>query len=224
MVGDKTFDMTSLGFPASLAASLPYSPGFGRYALDDYLTLGKGSPSKDVTNTWAAAISLTKVSGTHTTKVGFDMRWVQFALQNTGTVFQLNENRVFTQAEYNRTDSRYGNSVAGFLLGTPSSGTVNYNAFFIYMSRYMAPWVQHDWKVTRRLTVNAGLRFDFNQPPNERFNRINRGFDTQITSPLDQLIDHGKWPEMPGVLKGGIRFAGVDGAPLTAANVYYNTW
>ena len=77
---NRDFDMTSLGFPASLAASLPYSPGFGRYVVDDYLTLGKSNVAKDVTNTWATAVSLTKVSGTHTTKAGFDTRWIQFAL------------------------------------------------------------------------------------------------------------------------------------------------
>lgn len=221
---DKNFDMTKLGFPASLAGSLPYSPGFGRYALDDYLTLGKSSPSKDVTNTWTAAVSLTKVSGSHTTRSGFDIRWIQYAVQNTGTVFQLNGSRVFTQAEYNRSDARYGNSVAGFLLGTPSSGTVNYNGFFIYMWRYMAPWVQHDWKVTSRLTVNMGLRLDGNLPPNERFNRINAGFDTTAVSPLDASVDHAKWPEMPNPLRGGIRFAGVNGAPGTATEAYWNTW
>jgi hypothetical protein len=217
------YDMTQLGVPASLASGLPYNPGFGRYALDDYLTLGKSSPSRNVTNNWNMAVSLTKVSGTHTTKVGIDMRWIQYAVQNTGTVFQLNQNRVFTQLEYNRTDARYGNSVAGFLMGTPSSGTVNYNAFFIYMSRYTAPWVQHDWKVTSKLTVNAGLRFDWNVAPNERFNRLNVGWDADAVSPLDKLIDHSKWPEMPSVLTGGIRFAGVNGAGRTAASPYYKT-
>src|SRR5262249_47040115 len=152
---DKQFDMGSLGFPALLASSLPYNPGFGRYALDDYLTLGKNSPSRNVTNTWTFAASLTKVNGTHTTKAGYDGRWIQYAVQNSGTVFQLNENRVFTQADYQRTDALNGNSVAGFLLGTPSSGTVNYNSYFIYLSRYNAPWVQHDWKISSRLTMNA---------------------------------------------------------------------
>ncbi|MFB3829379.1 MAG: carboxypeptidase regulatory-like domain-containing protein, partial [Bryobacteraceae bacterium] len=175
---NRNFDMTSLGFPASLAASLPYSPGFGRYVVSEYLTLGKSNVAKDVTNTWAFAVSLTKARGTHTTKAGFDGRWTQFALQTTGTVFQLSSNKVFTQGEYNRSDALSGNGIAGLLLGTPSSGTVNYNSFFMYMRPYFAPWVQHDWKLTRRLTANLGLRFDFNLPPTERFNRINRGFDT----------------------------------------------
>ena len=221
---NRDFDMTSLGFPASLAASLPYSPGFGRYVVNEYLTLGKSNVAKDVTNTWAFAVSLTKVSGTHTTKAGFDARWTQFALQTTGTVFQLTSNKVFTQAEYNRSDALSGNGVAGLLLGTPSAGTVNYNSFFMYLRPYFAPWVQHDWKLTRRLTVNMGLRFDFNLPPTERFDRINRGFDTESISPLEALVDHAAVPELPTKMRGGIRFAGVNGEPRAAADGYYKTW
>jgi hypothetical protein len=221
---DKQFDMTSLGFPAALAAALPYNPGFGRYQLDDYLSLGKSGPSKNVTNTWAVAASLTKVSGTHTTKAGYDMRWIQYAVESPGTVFQLNENRVFTRADYTFADGLSGNSVAGFLLGTPSSGTVNYNSFFIYMTRYMAPWVQHDWKLTSKLTANLGLRFDFNSPPNERFDRLNRGFDSEVVSPLDPLIKYSASPGLAGPIRGGMLFAGVNGAPHNAADMYYNTW
>ncbi len=223
-LANKAFDLASLGFPSSLATALPYSPGFGRYVLDDYLALGKGSPGRNVTNSWAIAGSLTKVNGTHTTKGGIDMRWIQYAVQNPGTVFQLNENRIFTQADYTRTDALSGNSIAGFLLGTPSSGTVNYQSFFIYMSPYIAPWLQHDWKVSSRLTMNLGLRFDFNFPPNERFNRLNRGFDTQVISPLDKLIDHAKYPDIPNPLRGGLLFAGENGAPRTASNLYKNTF
>jgi hypothetical protein len=221
---NKQFDMTKLGFPAKLAASLPYQPGFGRYALDNYMALGKSGPSRYVTNTWSTAQSITKVSGSRTTKAGFDGRWVQIGVQSPGTVIQLNENKVFTCADYTFCDALSGNSVAGWLLGTPSSGTVNYNSFFIYMRPYLAPWVQHDWKLTSRLTINLGLRFDFSLPPNERFNRLNRGFDEEVVSPLDKLVNHAKSPDLPNPLRGGMRFAGVDGAPTRSADVYYNTW
>ena len=165
IVSATKFDMTTLGLPASLAASLPYSPGFGRWALSDYIALGKGnSRGRNVTNTWSAAASWTMVSGTHTTKAGYDSRWIQYALQSPGAVFMINSNRVFTQAEYNRADALSGNSAAGFLLGTPSSGTVNYNSFFIYMQPYMAPWVQHDWKLTLAAHLECGPAFRFQCP------------------------------------------------------------
>ena len=81
------------------------------------------------------------------------------------------------------------------------------------MQPYMAPWVQHDWRVTSRLTLNLGLRFDFNFPPNERFNRLNRGFDTQVVSPLDSQVNYAANPNLPDPLRGGLLFAGLNGAP-----------
>ena len=224
VVAASKFDLTSLGFPASLASALPYSPGFGRYALEDYLPLGKSLRTHNVTNTWSAAASLTSVNGAHTTKAGYDTRWIQYAVKNPGTVFELSGNRIFTRADFTRSDAISGDSVAGWLLGTPSSGAVNYNSTFVYLVRYMAPWVQHDWKVTRHLTVNAGLRFDFNLPPNERYDRLNRGFDERAVSPLDPLIDYLRYPELPKPLRGGLLFAGRDGVPRSAAHTYLNTW
>ncbi len=223
-LANQDFDLTTLGFPAKLAAALPYNPGFGQYAFTDYTSIGKASPSRNVTNTWATAISLTKVSGSRTTKVGWDMRWIQYATQNPGTVFNLTGNKTFTQADYTQADALSGNSIAGFLLGTPSSGTINYNSFYIYMQRYMAPWIQQDLKLTSKLTVNLGLRFDFNVPPNERFNRLNVGFDTEVVNPVDKLVNHTTSPDLPDPVRGGLLFSGINGARATAADLYMNTW
>jgi hypothetical protein len=222
---DQQFDMRSLGFPDSLVSALPYNPGFGYYTLSNYIELGKSGPSNNVTNTWSVAGSLTKVNGTHTTKVGYDVRWIQYAVQSPGTVFSLSENTTFTCDNYTNCDNAHsGNSVAGWLLGTPSSGTVNYNSFFIYMQPYMAPWLQHDWRINSRLTLNLGFRLDFNYPPDERFNRLNRGFDTQVVSPLDPLLNYAASPNLPDPLRGGLLFAGLNGTPARAANLYMDTW
>ena len=71
----------------------------------------------------------------------------------------------------------------------------------------------------KRLTINLGLRWDFNIPANERYNRMNRGFDLNLTNPVDQMIDRTKFPGFPTV-KGGLLFAGVNGQPRNAADTY----
>ncbi len=176
-----------------------------------------------MTNTWAVHPSITKVNGSKTVKAGLDMRWIQYSTQNAGDIFRLNSNRTFTQAVYNRADEVSGNSLASWLLGTPSSGTANYPVYPIFLYKYFAPYVQYDWKALPRLTLNFGLRFDFNYSPNERFNRLDRGFDAEALSPVNELIDRKAFPDFPQMY-GGLRFAGVDGAPRTAANLYKNTW
>ncbi|MFN0101438.1 MAG: carboxypeptidase regulatory-like domain-containing protein [Bryobacteraceae bacterium] len=216
------FDMTELGFPKDLPQKLGAKFGFGIYVLDGYIQLGRGF-SSNTTNTFTTHPTFTRVSGSKTLKAGFDMRWIQYSTQNSGDVFRLNQNAAFTQQVFNRADALSGDSLSSWLLGTPTSGTANYPVAPIFMYRYLAPWVQHDWKVLPKLTINSGLRMDFNFAPNERFNRMNRGFDESATSPINALIDRESFPDFP-TLRGGLRFAGVDGAPRTATSLFRKTF
>jgi hypothetical protein len=215
---NKDFDLTSLGFPQKLVSGLPYGAWFGRYTFAEYISLGRYF-SRSVTNTVTAHPTVTYIRGSHTWKAGFDMRWTQYSTQSSGNVFTLGATRGFTQRDYQRADEFSGNSIASWLLGTPSSGSLNYAVFPIYLFPYYAPWVQHDWKVSRKLTLNLGLRMDFNIPPRERFNRLNRGFDTEITSPVDALIDRTQFDSFPKI-QGSMRFAGLSGVPRNAADIY----
>ena len=75
------------------------------------------------------------------------------------------------------TDSATGNSIASFLLGDMSAAQATINAAPYLVWRYPVVFFQDDWKVTRRLTVNLGLRWDEEMPVQERYNRQVRGFD-----------------------------------------------
>ena len=216
------FDLTRLGFPESLPKKLGANFGFGMYRLNGYINLGRNF-TLNVTNTITIHPSLTRVSGSRTTKAGLDMRWIQYALQNSGDVFRLNQSAAFTQRVYNRADALSGNALASWLLGTPSGGTANYPVFPFFSYRYMAPWVQHDWRALPRLTLNFGLRLDLNYPPLERFNRMNRGFDMTTPSPVNELIDRVAFADFP-TMYGGLLFAGVNGQPRRAANLYPKTF
>jgi hypothetical protein len=216
------FDMTSLGFPKKLVDQLPYGAFFGRYTFADYISLGR-YPSNNITNSVTIHPTVTRIRGNKTIKAGLDMRWTQYSTQTYGNVFVLGATRAFTQRDYLRADELSGNSIASWLLGTPNSGSINYNVFPIFLFPYTAPWGQLDWKVSRKLTINAGLRIDFNAPPTERFDRMNRGFDADVVSPLDGRIDRTRFPYLPA-LRGGMQFAGVNGVPRRAADLYPHTY
>ena len=69
---------------------------------------------------------------------------------------------------------------------------------------YVALFVQDDWRITRRLTLNLGMRRELEKPWTERYDRMLYGFDTNSPSPL----------QIPGLdLRGGLLFAGIDGNP-----------
>lgn len=216
---NKGFDMTTLGFPASLIRQVPNGPLFGRFEFDGYIPLGRsGQFSQNITNTFAIHPNMIKIRKSHTVKAGVDMRWIQYSTQNTGNPFFMLSERNFTQREFNRGDALSGNSIATFLLGTPTSGRSDNNLFPIFLFKYYAPWVQDDWKVTPKLTLNFGLRWDFNIAPNERYNRLNRSFDPNAVNPANNLIDRTRFPGFPE-LRGGLLFASTNGVPRIAAKI-----
>jgi carboxypeptidase family protein len=212
------FDMTTLGFPASLVSQLPGGPFFGLYNFTGYQSLGM-YPNRNVTNNFNFHPTISVAWRGHTTKAGVDMRWIQYANLNTGDVFSLGGTVGFTQRDFARADALSGHSIASWLLGTPGSGSTQYNAFPINLYKYFAPWVQDDIRVSRKLTLNLGFRWDFNIPANERFDRLNRGFDTEVTNPVNAMINRAQFPTLP-VLKGGLLFAGVNGVPRQAADTF----
>lgn len=102
-----------------------------------------------------------------------------------------------------------GNEFATFLLGIPTSASVDRNIDTAFRNRYYAIYVQDDWKLSPRLTINMGLRWDYESPLVERYDRMLRGFDFNATAPITA----------PGLnLKGGVLFAANGGNPRTSFN------
>src|SRR5262249_9911719 len=86
-----------------------------------------------------------------------------------------------------------------FLLGTASGGFLEVNSQPARQQRFWSAYVQDDIRVTPKLKLNAGLRWDYQGPTTDRFNALTRGFDRQSSSPL----------QARGVnLRGGMLFAG----------------
>jgi hypothetical protein len=214
------FDITQLGFPSALASQLP-TPMFPRINLFstgttvETIQLGRGSFSREPTNVYSVQPNLTYIRGAHNMRFGMDVRYSQYARLTSGNGgMVLSFNRAFTQEIFDRFDANSGSAVASLLLGAVSAndtgGTlrsfVDNNVFPIYMFKYYAPWFQDDWKVTRKLTVNFGLRFDLNRPGVERYGRINRGFDTTTVNPANARIDRSRLINGSQIV-GGLLFA-----------------
>ncbi|MGH9834122.1 MAG: carboxypeptidase regulatory-like domain-containing protein [Blastocatellia bacterium] len=214
------FDRTTLGFSSALVSALPGSVMFGRYEPGDGYTFVGRNPANNITNTIAAHPNITWIRGSQTWRAGVDMRWTQFNRKDEGNPFLLTAGRGFTQQTWNVGDAQSGNGIATFLLGYVG-GRVENNLFPTTLGKYYAPWFQNDWKVNRRLTLNLGLRWDVNVAPDERYNRMNRGFDADAVNPVDRLINRTQFPNVPQ-LKGGLLFAGVNGADRIAADIDWN--
>src|SRR4029077_19563776 len=106
-----------------------------------------------------------------------------------------------------------GNEVASLLLGLPSSGSAPYNAGEgEWYTRYWGAYVQDDWRVTPKLTLNYGLRLEHEDGLREVDNRQTVGFDQTAINPIDGMVNKTGTLLQGRTLRGGLIFAGVSGA------------
>jgi hypothetical protein len=243
---DHQFSPTQWGWPESLARALPVQaeggtrnfptkmlfvqdsmsrPSGGRppyISVNSYGFLGSNSFLFEPTNVFSLAPNVALVRGRHTIKAGLDYRVTRFTQQQPNyAASRLDFDRGFTRQNYLVQDALSGNAIASLLLGFPASGRIDNNVFPYYQTQYVAPWIQDDFKVSRRLTLNFGLRWDMNMAPTERFNRANRDFFADQVNPISNKVDKTMFPNFQ--VKGGIGFAGVNGLPRSPYDSDFRT-
>ena len=203
--GGLGFLASSLGLPEDIntAGSLPIFP---RIAATGYTTLGNQDDRHNAFMTYSAVASITKVKGNHTIKAGIDARMIRVndhEYRDTSGNYNFGAN--FTQGPNpNAASANAGNAIASLLVGAGSGDLIQNFKDDASQSYYFAEYVQDDWRVTKKLTLNLGLRYDLDTPRTERYNRMNY-FDPFAVSPLSG--------EVPGysTIPGGLVFVGVNG-------------
>jgi hypothetical protein len=207
-------DLSYLGLPVTSLLQLP-----GKYPIFNFENyINTSIDEKDVlpSETWTAQGSVLKNAGSHSIKAGAEYRvqhFASFGRKNGGGSYSFT--RGWTSVNPQVDDKATGNAIASFLLGYMSDGSATLNATPYTTWHYPVLFFQDDWQVNRRLTLNLGLRWDYETPPVERYDRQNRGFDASATSPYNVAgLD----------LKGGLLFAGTGGNPRGAFDPDRNTW
>jgi hypothetical protein len=221
--GNEGFDMTQFDWPKALVDMLPRRDLFPRIDISQARSLGpsSGNITFEPTTTLSIAPNIVLIRGKHTMKAGLDYRLTRYTQIRPGAgggTFSFD--RAFTRRDYLVQDALSGVGAASFLLGYAASGSVANIAQPYWQWNYYAPWFQDDFKVTRRLTLNIGLRWDMNLPPTERFDRVNRGFFADAVNPIAARIDQTAFPGFQP--RGGIGFAGVNGNPRSPYDMDWN--
>jgi hypothetical protein len=210
------FDASVIGWPQSLVGQLQEPNRFPRITFANYKALGSSASNiwLAATTTLALAPTFTKVQGRHNFKVGLDYRWTRYANYQSafsGGTFAFDGG--FTRSNYLAQDALSGNSVASALLGYAASGSVDFIARPFYRWHYIAPFMQDDIKLNRRLTINVGLRWDVQLPVTEKFSQMNHGFFTDQVNPISARVNQTAFPGFN--VNGGIGFVGRDGLPAS---------
>ena len=184
-------DLAALGFSPALVnltdksqAPLPrISPG-AYSQLSTWEDPGDGVNSS-LTHSFTA--NVTKLRGNHSIRFGPEFR-VYRSFNNrrpVGVSPDLSFNTNFTRGPLDNSPAApIGQDLASMLLGVPA-GSMEVAASSALQNKYLGLYIHDDWKVSKRLTLNLGLRYELETPINERYNRLQSEFDGSTPNPID---------------------------------------
>lgn len=202
------FNPTQLGFPSSIAANADHLL-FPGVAAANYYSLGnpgQGDTRFPGFDSHIVGVENTRILGAHTLRFGWEGRLFRSNDTESGSsTGNYSFAAGLTQGPNpNTASTAAGNSIATLLLGGGSGSMLIDSKDGATQSQYFGAFVQDDWKVSRKLTFNLGLRYDLDIPRSERYNRMET-FNRTIPSPL-------AGPSGLSGLSGGTVFVGVNGA------------
>ena len=179
--------------------------------------------------------NVSQTTGRHSLKYGFE--WAQL-LHSTAASGNASGSwafdTVWSRQNYGRRLSTPldGNGAADLLLGYMNSGNIPFNDSTLRRQPYVAGFIQDDWRIHPRLTLNIGLRYDIQFPMYEINNRLVSGFDFQSLNPVsDQVLANWRqyaastanFPAAPDAIRGGLLYAGVRGQPRRVNDWQFDT-
>ncbi|MBL8212676.1 MAG: carboxypeptidase regulatory-like domain-containing protein [Bryobacterales bacterium] len=180
------FDFTTLGFPQYMKAASG-ATRFPRFNITDFTALGPDRASHNITaeTTPQYQAHITWLKGAHAVKTGFDLLICYFnTFRPDYPAGLFGFGRAFTQGPNPATaTATAGYGLASAMLGVPDSGQFTVGPSLALVQPSNNFYLQDDWKVRRDLTINLGLRFEYQTPFRERYNQI-AYFDPSGTEPL----------------------------------------
>jgi hypothetical protein len=210
------FDLASLGFPQSYLSGVQFK-NFPAVSVSGFESLGGVGWKTQPGYNYSLQSSLSTLHGKHYLKAG-----VQFNLYRGNFLSNTNPSGSFSFSNAQTggpiataPSANTGLAAASLLLGFPSSGSVDYATGVSIQTAYSGIYFQDDYRLTAKLTLNLGLRWEFQSPVTERYNRTTRGFAYNTPSPL----------QIPGLnLNGGLLYAGTGGLPRGLYDADWHEW
>lgn len=223
------FDLASLGFSSQLVglvsdienATLP------RVAVSPWENLATWSGGGDGPGTGQShsfASNLTKLKGDHNLRFGAEFRLYRQNLNQNPLELapSLSFSSTYTRGPLDNSPApAVGAEIASFLLGIPG-GEMARTASSAEQDKYLGLYVQDDFKVTPRLTLSLGLRYEIESPITERFDRSVAHFAFDQASPIEEQARRNyaasPIPELSASafrVRGGLTFVNANGNPRT---------
>ncbi|MDW5266241.1 MULTISPECIES: TonB-dependent receptor [Acidobacteriaceae] len=221
LINDLRFAILRSDFPfQAVTANQNYAskiglPGVGPIVapiFNNGLTALNGTIGFRASTTIELVDDVTRTIGSHTLHVGFDGRFVEGYNNQSGNAsgaysFSANQTAQGTDATIvTGTGSQY----ASFLAGAVGSASVGLAQGIAFRQQQYAGYVQDDWHPNQRLTLNFGLRYDYQRQPYEKHNGID-DFDITRVNTLNGYL-------------GAVRYAGLNGEGGNFVKENWNDW
>lgn len=212
------FDLSSLGFASNVVNAADKSLAtFPNTAVAPWSTLSSWESGDGVTASLIHSFyaNFTKLVKSHNIRFGPEVRVTRefrnrFPLDVSP---QLSYGAGFTSAASNLNAPQLGGQIAQFLMGIPN-GQMGRTASYAEQDKYLGLYIQDDWKITRKLTLNIGMRAEYESPVTERFNRAITSFAYGQPNPIEAgaraAYARAPIPELPADrfrVQGGLLFA-----------------
>ena len=217
------YDLSKLGFSQQLIsligmkekATIPNVAGLsGVTALAGWES-GDGVTAS-TTNSFVG--NFTKLSGNHAWRFGPEFRVYREARNRYQSMLspQLSYVATYTRANDTAASPTRGGEMAAMLMGIPA-GSMGISDSYVEQDKYLALYLADDWKITKKLTVNLGVRYEYESPLTERFNRAAVHFAGTAINPLNDAARaaYARSPMLPELpvdkfqVLGGLTFANV---------------
>src|SRR5262245_53708431 len=181
------FDPKSLGFSAQSAGFFGDDRYLPRFEIGGFSLIGDSRGDIRTHNIYAFQTTLSKIAGSHSFKMGYDFRaYRENSNPSAQAAGRYDFDTNFTRGPLdNSISASIGQQFASFLLGLPTGGLIDRNASRSNQTLYNGIFFHDDWKLNRKLTLNLGLRYELEGATTERFNRNTRGFDPNVSSPIE---------------------------------------